>query len=195
VCLRDGESETRLVDRGQATQAAIDSVHAGATIALVRDVGAVPAVMVATAGFSRAARNYLAAECIGHLTITLTEAQGLRWIALVEDAFAVDHEFREVSCHLVEALRTGNAAPFLDETGLPYEEWLAVFATGLSRFPDTTAHVLKELAREHFDDTVRFNAVQLLDDADELASADIANLLAGENDPDTRELLRELQSN
>lgn len=170
----------------------IDSVHAGATIALVRDVGTAPAVMVATAGFSRAARNYLVAESIGHLTITLTEAQGLRWIPLVEQAFAVDHEFREVSGHLVEALRTGNATPFLDETGLPYEEWLAVFAAGLSRFPNATTQVLKELARKHFDDAVRFNAVQLLDDADELALADIAILLAGENDPDTRQLLHEL---
>jgi hypothetical protein len=33
--------------------------------------------------------------------------------------------------------------------------------------------------------------VQLLDDADELASADIAILLASENDPGTRELLHE----
>ncbi|RUV41187.1 hypothetical protein EOD29_23840 [Mesorhizobium sp. M1A.T.Ca.IN.004.03.1.1] len=196
VCVFEtGDPKPALLIEAKRHNRTIDSVHAGATIALIRDVGAVSAVMVATAGFSRAARNYLAAEGIGHLTITLNEAQGLRWIPLVEQAFAVDHEFREVSGHLVEALRTGNATPFLDETGLPYEEWLAVFAAGLSRFPNTTAHVLKELARAHFDDAVRFNAVQLLDDADELASADIAILLASENDPDTRLLLHELLGN
>lgn len=196
VCVFEtGNPEPALLIEAKRHKRPIDSVRAGSTIALVRDVGPFPAVMVATASFSRAARNYLAAENIGHLTIALTEAQALRWIPLVEQAFAVDHEFREVSGYLVEALRTGNASPFLDETGLPYEEWLAVFAAALSRFPSTTAHVLKELARKHFDDGVRFNAVQLLDEADELASADIAILLAGENDPDTRELLHELQDN
>ncbi|UCI19911.1 restriction endonuclease [Mesorhizobium sp. B2-1-8] len=190
VCVFEaGNPKPVLLIEAKRHKRPIDSVHAGATIALVRDVGEVPAVMVATAGFSRAARNYLAAESIGHLTITLTEAQGLRWIPLVEEACAVDHEFREVSGHLVEALRTGDADPFLDETGLPYEEWLAVFAAGLSRFRDTTARVLKELAHDHFDDGVRFNALQLLDDADQLTAAEVVTLLADERDPDTSDLL------
>ncbi|TIX52469.1 MAG: restriction endonuclease, partial [Mesorhizobium sp.] len=77
VCVFEtGNPKPALLIEAKRHNRPIDSVHAGATIALVRDVGAIPAVMVATAGFSRAARNYLAAESIGHLTITLTEAQG-----------------------------------------------------------------------------------------------------------------------
>jgi hypothetical protein len=49
---------------------AIDAGIAGATIALVQDVGAIPTVLVATSGFSVAAKNHLEAEEIGHLTIT-----------------------------------------------------------------------------------------------------------------------------
>ena len=170
----------------------IDSVRAGLTISLVRDVGNVPAVMVATSGFSRAATNYLGAEGIAHLTITLTEARGLRWVPYVERAFAVDNEFREISGHLVESLRIGEPAPFLDETGLPYEEWLAVMWTALGRFPAPTARVLFALARDHYDDAVRFNAVQLLDDADQLTASDISALLATEQDPENIDLLWEL---
>jgi hypothetical protein len=70
-------------------------------------------VMISTSGFSRAARNHLGTEGIAHFTITLKEAEGLRWIPMVEERFAVDHEFREVSGDLVEALRNGDAAPFL----------------------------------------------------------------------------------
>lgn len=77
---------------------------------------------------------------------------------------------------------------------LPYEEWLAVLAFGQSRFPECTKNVLKTLAREHFDDGVRFNAVRLLDDAGHLDAAYIEELLHNEGDADTRELLCNLRN-
>jgi hypothetical protein len=62
----------------------------------------------------------------------------------------------------------------------------------LGLFPTTTARVLHALARDHYDDAVRFNAVQLLDDADQLTASDITVFLVTERDPDTIDLLREL---
>ena len=109
-------------------------------------VGAIPTVMVSTSGFSVAAKNHLEAEEIGHLTITLKQAQGLRWIPLVEEKFSVDRGFRHVSGDLVEALRKGDASPFID-SDLPYEEWLAVIRCGQDFFPTSTAKVLKTGAR------------------------------------------------
>jgi hypothetical protein len=49
------------------------------------------------------------------------------------------------------------------------------------------------LAREHFDEGVRFNSVQLLDDAGQLEAADIEALLEIERDPEIIELLHEIQ--
>jgi hypothetical protein len=187
-----GETKPFLIIEAKRRGRAIDLVGAGATIALVRDVGGSPAIMVSTAGFSSGAVNYLGAEGIGHLTITLTEANGLCWIPLVEERFAVDHAFREVSGHLVEALRNGDAEPFLD-TDLPYEEWLALMECGQTQFPDATGRMLKCLAQEHPDDGVWFNAAQLLDEAGHLAAGDIARLIARERDPEVLELLRSLQ--
>ena len=112
---------------------------------------------------------------------------------MVEERFAVDQEFREVSGDLVEALRNGDAAPFLDND-LPYEEWLAILSCGQSLFPESTGSILRVLAREHFDDGVRFNSVQLLDDADQLEAADIDALLKTERDPETAALLREMRA-
>jgi hypothetical protein len=186
------EAEPFLIVEVKRRGRAIDVAGAGATIALVRDVGGVPAMMVSTLGFSRAARSYLAAEGIGHMTITLTEANGLRWIPIVEQKFAVDHAFREVSGHLVEALRNGDVEPFFD-TDLPYEEWLAVIAVGQSLFPETTARILKVLAHEHPDDGVRFNAVMLLDEAGDLSEDDVEQMLLREDDPEVLDLLRTLQ--
>ena len=76
----------------------------------------------------------------------------------------MDREFRHVSGDLVEALRNGDASPFID-SDLPYEEWLAVIRCGQDLFPTSTAEVLRILAREHSDDGARFNAAMLLDEA------------------------------
>jgi hypothetical protein len=187
-----GQSAPFLIVEAKRHTRAIDAGRAGATIALVQDVGGIPALMVSTSGFSVAAERHLESEEIGHLTITLKEAQGLRWIPLVEERFAVEQEFRHISGELVEALRNGDAVSFLDGD-LPYEEWLAVFACGQSLFPTSTAKVLKVLAREHFDDGVRFNAVMLLDEADQLEMDDLEAVICRETDPDALEALHELR--
>jgi len=186
-----GKSEPFLIGEAKRHKRRIDAGLAGSTIALVQDVGRLPAVMVSTSGFSVAAERHLVSEGIEYLTITLKEAHGLRWIPFVEEKFAVDREFREVSGHLVDALRSGEAGPFLD-TDVPYEEWLAVFVCGQSLFPESSSKILKTLAREHIDDGVRFNAIAVLDDAGQLDVAEMKELLRSERDDDTRELLREL---
>jgi hypothetical protein len=170
----------------------IDAGIAGATIALVQDIGAIPTVMVSTSGFSVAAKNHLEAEEIGHLTITLKQARSLRWIPLMEEKFSVDREFRHVSGDLVEALRNGDASPFFD-CDLPYEEWLAVIRCGQDLFQTSTAEVLKILGRKHYDDGVRFNVVMLLDEAGQLEIADLEAVLSRETDPDAKRALLELR--
>src|SRR3984893_18347624 len=107
---------------------------------------------------------------------------------------------REVSRHLfiprrplIASILNGDAAPFL-YNDLPYEEWLAILSCGQSLFPEAAGCVLMVLAREHFDDGVRFNSVQLLDDADQLEAADIDALLKTERDPETAALLREIRA-
>jgi hypothetical protein len=170
----------------------IDVGIAGATISLVRDLGRIPAVMVASSDFSRGALSYLGAEGIDHLTISLDEARGLNMIPIIERTFALDNEFREVSGHLVEALRRGDAEPFLAETDLPYEEWLAVMKTAVDLFPKTASLILFRLASDHYDDSIRFNAIQLLDGDSSLTADRIAKLLEKERDLDTVELLQSL---
>ena len=60
-------------------------------------------------------------------------------------------------------------------------------------FRDSSAQVLKTLAREHYDDGVQFNAILLLDEADALETADVDAVIAREYDHDALELLRELR--
>jgi hypothetical protein len=186
-----GQSVPFLIAEAKRYGRPVDAVKAGSTIALVQDVGGLPAVMVSTSGFSLAAENHLAAEGIEFLKITLTEAGGLRWIPFIEAKFILDREYREVSGDLLEAARMGNAALFL-ETDLPFEEWMAVLVSGQSLFPDHYASVLKTLARVHFNDGVKYNAIALLEEAVQLDAPEIEGLLQVEYDPDTRELLYEL---
>jgi hypothetical protein len=186
-----GKAKPFLIGEAKRHRRRIDLDRAGSIIALVQDIGGIPAVMVATSGFSVAAENHLATEGIECLTITLKEARGLRWIPFVEEKFAVDRQFRELSGHLVEALQNGDVSALLDDH-LPYEEWLAVVACGQSRFPESSAKVLRIVARQHVDDGVRFNAIQLLDAAGQLSAVNIKQLLRHERDPEIRELLLEL---
>ena len=60
---------------------------------------------------------------------------------------------------------------------------------------DRAANILKVLARDHFDDGARYNAVALLDDAGQLDRAEIEGLLDSEHDTENRELLFELLVN
>nr|WP_293859689.1 hypothetical protein [Sphingomonas sp. SCN 67-18] len=169
---------------------AVDLVSSGATIALVRDIGKAPAVMVSIAGFSRAAQHHLLWEGIEHMTITSAEAKGLRWIPLIEQRFGLDRWFREVSGDLFEAMRVRNPAPFLD-CDIPYEEWVATIEAGLAAFPEQAADLLRFLAERHPDDGVRFNAVQMLIEDGRLDPAEAARLLRMETDPDVQLLLED----
>jgi hypothetical protein len=189
-----GQPKPGLIVEVKRHKRPIDLVRAGSSIALVRDVGPIPAVMVASSGFSRAAVNYLAAESIAHITVTIPEARGLNWVTVIEKIFALHNQFRELSGDLVEALRNGDAATFLDDIDIPYEEWLAVMNTALGLFPEATAEILYRIAREHHDVGARFTAIQLLDDTGCLTQVVTLELLRGERDPDTRELLQAIRA-
>lgn len=71
---------------------------------------------------------------------------------------------------------------------------LAVLTSAQLIFPDHWVSILKTLARDHFDDGVRYNVIALLDEAGHLSSFEIEDLLAREPDPDTGELLYEIFS-
>lgn len=186
-----GNPKPFLIIEAKRRGRAIDAGIAGTTIALIQDVGRIPAIMVSTSGFSVAASNHLDAEDIGYLIITLKEAQGLRWLPMLSTKFSVDREFRHISGDLAEALRRGDVEPFLN-TEIPYDEWLAIFECGQSSWPTKTTMVLKALAREHFDDGVRFNVALLLEDAGQLNRADLKAILDRETDPDARDTLMEM---
>src|SRR3546814_14904156 len=83
------------------------------------DVCSSDLVMVSTAGFSRAAKSQLLWEGIKHMTISPTEAKGLRWIPHIEQWFGLDRWFRETTGVLFEAMRVRKVSPFLD-TDIPY---------------------------------------------------------------------------
>lgn len=185
-----GKATPFLLAEAKMYSRAIDANKAGSTIALVQDIGRIPTIMVSTSGFSIAARNHLSAEEIGYLRLTLIEARGLRWLPELEKRFAVDREFKQVSSALVEALRIGDAEPFQDET-VAYEEWLAVIETGLSHFPQSTVEILRAVATGHYDDGYRFNAIQILSEAQSLDLTLFQHMLTTETDPDTIELIQE----
>lgn len=188
-----GSSTPFLIAEAKRHGRRIDVGKAGSLIALVQDIGGVPTVMVSTAGFSGAAQNHLWSEGIGDLVITARDAAAWRWLSALDSHFRIDCEFRRVSGDLVEALRHGDSAPFLD-ADVPYEEWLAIVAVGLASFPAKTSEVLRVIAREHYDDGWRFNAVQHLVDAGQMSLAELDEVIRLEAHPENVELFGELRA-
>jgi hypothetical protein len=188
-----GKTAPFLIAEAKRYQRNIDIVKAGSLIAFVQDIGGISTVMVCTSGFSKAARNHLWSEDIGTLVITAKEAAGWRWLSTLDEYFPIDGEFREITGQLFEALRSGDPAPFLKGTNIPYEEWLAIVDLGFALDVEKTAAMLKIIARQHFDDGWRFNAVQKLHDAGELTLADLDEFIDEETDSENVELLCELR--
>lgn len=94
----------------------------------------------------------------------------------------------------MEALRSHAIEIFLDKD-LPFEEWLAVLAIGRRKYPYETVSALREIAMRHSDSGHRFNAIQILDERDQIDEAMLGYLLAMESDSDTVEFLESMRDN
>ncbi|TWB69873.1 hypothetical protein FBZ87_108163 [Nitrospirillum amazonense] len=169
----------------------VDITVAGATIALVQDIGGIPTVMISTSGFSLAAKNHLNCEGISQFIVTVDEAEGLRWIPSLKGIFQVDHEFKIAASHLVEAIRKHDIEKFYDEN-LPYEEWIDVITAGLTLFESSAVGILSNIAAHHRDDGHRFNAIKILSAYGYLDFGKIEAMMAAEQDPDNLEYLNSL---
>jgi hypothetical protein len=188
VVFASGSPDPLFIFEAKRYSRPVNLTVAGSIIACVQDIGGTPTIVASTSGFSAGAKNHFEAEGIGYIKITVARAEGLRWILLLMQKFGMHPDFAEASGHLLQALGTGDARPFL-ETDVPYEEWLAVMACGEDQFPEETWRVLKALARQHDDDGVRFNSVSILIDAGMLSTPEAEELAHNQLDPDWLELL------
>ena len=127
------------------------------------------------------------------MVITAKDAAAWRWLSGLDQHFPIDREFRFLSGELLEALRNGDFAPFLQGPALPYEEWLAIVACGFTISPSSTLELLQVIARTHCDDGWRFHAVRILADAGSITLSDIVEIARYKTDRDNLELLCDLR--
>lgn len=106
-----------------------------------------------------------------------------------ENSARQDLSFIERALYAAELEAGGFQRPVIMDCDLPYEEWIAVMAVGQSLFPLASNRLLRSLATDHYDDAVRYNALQLLDGAGELDTDFVNGLLETERDLDVLELL------
>ena len=165
---------------------------AGAFVSLRNDVAQVPGLMVTTLGFSNAAKNLLRENEIDCLVVTVCRAQSLRWLERIRKLFPLDRTFAVICGEFFEAMRKGYTLPWLDESEIGYEEWLAVTRACMEQYPRQAVKVLRHVARLHTDPGHRWNAVQILNEYEMLDRRFAEVLKKHERDPELAELLSEI---
>ena len=73
---------------------------------------------------------------------------------------------------------------------LPYEEWLSEIEMFLENDVDLCHQILMHIAINHEDSSWRFNAIQILIDANLLHNGDTSTILDSEQDEEIIELLQ-----
>jgi hypothetical protein len=132
-----GKAEPLFIIEAKMHKRPVDLIRAGSTIALVQDVGRIPAVMVSTSGFSASAAQHLTSEGIRHFTIALEDANTLSWMPIIKEKFAVKEDFSEIAPYMVKALQSGVAETDAFEH-LSYDAFTALMEFGQSYWPKAT---------------------------------------------------------
>jgi hypothetical protein len=162
-------------------------------LGMLEDLGARRGVLVAPLGYSRGAVRRIHGTEGELYCLAERDAVRLNWRELARALFPSDENFHPEMGDAFDAVivdsdiqRAANAL----ET-VAFEEWEASIHAIFCAVPDRASLLLRHIARSHFDDGWRYNAILILGEHEEM-DADLASELAScERDPETRDLLDE----
>ena len=114
-----------------------------------------------------------------------------RWLPVAREIYPYDWYFREELAHTVRLLQEGGEPwEIIDSLeGVAFEEWDALIGFALAAHARQATLLLVVIARYHWDDGWRFNAIRHLDDIGLLVPKLRRELAAREQDRDVLDLL------
>jgi hypothetical protein len=192
---RAGASHPFLVVDAKHWEGRLDVADIEAFLGLVDDVDAQLGVLVASSGFSKSSHSRVkgARQPIDLQIISAEDALRYDWLRAGRALFPADWAFHE---RLGEALRlievAGDVAAISEVLeSVAFEEWETFVMQALRKQLVEANAFLRWVARWHFDDGWRFNAIRILSEEGLLDEAFRAELLLSERDPDTCQLLHD----
>lgn len=188
---RLGEARPFLIADAKRHSTKLDVKDVEAFIGMVEDVGAEIGLIVAPAGFTKAATQRAASSSIHIRVMSIEQALTFKWLPLAREIYPYDWAFHEELSHAVRRLHEkALPAVIIEAIGtVPFEEWDSFVAYALAHHQCEAVFLLQTIAADHFEGGWRFNAIQHLLESNSLGQQEIKSLLATEEDSDIRELL------
>jgi hypothetical protein len=191
----EGGRELRMVADAKCYRRPVGIGVVEAFFGRLDDLGCRLGALVCPNGYSKHAVARAAAFDAEMRVVTLDEALEANWREVAARLFPWDPAFHLHMAVAFRALEQDDSQQFMDALEqAPHEEWLCVVG-GATRSPALRGAIVRALglvAQLHHDSGWRFNAIQVLHDLGELGRGLIAELLAAEQDEETRELLGSL---
>jgi hypothetical protein len=169
----------------------LDVTDVDGFVGLMLDIGAEFGLLVAPNGFTKAAARRAKAADVQVRIMTTQQALTYRWLPVAREIYPYDWYFREELALTVRLLQEG-AEPWkiIDSLeGVAFEEWDGLIGFALAAHTQQAELLLVVIARYHWDDGWRFNAIRHLDEIGLLTPKLRDELAAKEQDPETLNLL------
>jgi hypothetical protein len=188
---RVGMSKPFMIADAKRHSGKLDVKEVEMFIGMIDDVGANMGLLVAPAGFTKAAARRAAAASTHVWVMTVEEALTCKWLSLAREIYPHDWIFREKLAlalrRLYEYKDQGVVVEALES--IAFEEWESFVAYALSNHQAEAFTLLRAIAANHVEEGWRFNALRHLLNQGNLNQHEVSELLAHESDPSVRELL------
>ena len=170
----------------------LDVTDVDTFIGFMDDVGAEIGLLVAPECPSPAANKRADGADVRVQIMTVQQALTYRWLPVAQEIYPYDWHFTEKLAHTVRLLHEdGDPLAIVDSLeGIAFEEWDALIEFSLAVHPKKAEKLLVVIARHHYDDGWRFNAIRHLDASGYLDPQFRDKLSGKERDSDILDLLR-----
>jgi hypothetical protein len=164
-----------------------------AFVTKIKEVNAQIGIMVVSSSYTASERNLAKAFDIDLRIMGIEEALETQWLPIARAIFSLDWAFHQKIAAGLYRLQKNEAPDTIIEAieEIPFDEWLSLVQYAIQNHPTEASDFLWFVARHHYDDSWRFNALQELISADLIRRFDVKQILESEQDLEILEMLHE----
>ena len=146
-----------------------------------------------SSGYTASERNLANAFDIDLRIMGIEEALETQWLPIARDIFPLDWAFHPKMAAGLYRLHKNEAPDKIIEAieEIPFDEWISLVQYVVQRHPTEASNFLWFVARHHYDDGWRFNALQELIITELIRRFDVKQILESEQDSEILEMLHE----
>ena len=150
--------------------------------------------MVVSSSYTASERNLAKAFDIDLRIMGIEEALETQWLPIARAIFSLSiglftKKLPQVCIGYRKTKRLDTIIEAIEE--IPFDEWLSLVQYAIQNHPTEASDFLWFVARHHYDDSWRFNALQELISADLIRRFDVKQILESEQDLEILEMLHE----